>query len=87
MKTIKTAAAILVCLVGLTACASMNQPIGDSFGVAVENNKQAQIVNKAPASDEQPTHSGARAAEAIERYQAGPPITSETTDKSTASGS
>lgn len=78
-NTIKISGIFLICLGGLSACMAMNQPIGDRFGVAVESNKQAQIINKAPASDEQPRQSGARAAEAITRYQAGPQASSEAT--------
>lgn len=72
----------MVCLVGLSACASMNAPIGDSFGVAVETNKQAQIVDHGPPSNEQPYQTGSQAAGAIERYESG-----ETADGSDSEGS
>lgn len=82
MKMISKTGTLLVCLAGLTACASMNQPIGDTFGAAVENNRQAHIIDKGPPSSEQPYQTGSRAADAIERYESG-----ESSDSSAEAGS
>lgn len=61
----------VVCLLGLSACVVMDAPIGDSFGVAVAGNRETHIIDNGPASSEPPHQTGARAADAIERYESG----------------
>lgn len=70
-NALKSTGGCLICLFGLTACVVMNEPLGDNFGAAVENNRQAHIINKTPPSSEQPMQTGAKAAAAIERYESG----------------
>lgn len=82
MKTITKLGTCMACFIGLSACAAMNGPIGDSFGVATERNKQAQIIDKGPPSSEQPYQTGSQAADAIERYESG-----EGSDSSDSAGS
>lgn len=60
----------MVCFVGLSACASMNGPIGDNFGLSLESNKRAQIIDNSQPSSEQPYQTGSQAADAIERHDA-----------------
>ncbi len=71
MNTIGKTATLVVCLFGLSACAGMNGPIGDNFGMAVESNKQAQIIDAGPPSSEQPYQTGSQASGAIKRYESG----------------
>lgn len=71
MNTIKRTGTLVVCLFGLSACASMNGPIGESFGMATAKNNQAQIIDTGPPSNEQPYQTGSQAAGAIERYESG----------------
>lgn len=82
MNTIRKTGTLVICVFALSACASMNGPIGDSFGMATERNKQAQIIDSGPPSDEQPYQTGSRAASAIERYESG-----ETSDSGVSSES